>query len=231
MDLSEHEKRIIEEERRREEIRNENKSFEPRDDFIGVFDGYLTDENIQEFMDGFHYAQQNGWTMQRHEYDTPSVIEKKDESMNLGDNRLIDKKDEGDTVARIHQVTHKGFLDYMNDVIIPEYQQAYPILKEAHMKIWQGKMQKTVKGGGYHIWHCEALSKVSRDRALAWMVYLNDVEEGGETEFLYQKTRFKPKKGQILVWPSQFTHMHRGNPPLSNDKYILTGWVEYIDDF
>ena len=151
--------------------------------------------------------------------------------MNLGDNRLIDKKDEGDTVARIHQVTHKGFLDYMNDVIIPEYQQAYPILKEAHMKIWQGKMQKTVKGGGYHIWHCEALSKVSRDRALAWMVYLNDVEEGGETEFLYQKTRFKPKKGQILVWPSQFTHMHRGNPPLSNDKYILTGWVEYIDDF
>jgi len=31
----------------------------------------------------------------------------------------------------------------------------------------------------------------------------------------------------MLVWPSQFTHIHRGNPPLSNDKYIITGWIEY----
>ena len=58
-------------------------------------------------------------------------------------------------------------------------------------------------------------------------VYLNDVTEGGETEFLYQKCRFKPEKNTILIWPAQFTHVHRGNPPLSNDKYIITGWVEY----
>ena len=44
------------------------------------------------------------------------------------------------------------------------------------------------------------------------MVYLNDVTEGGETEFLYQKCRFKPKK-MWIVWPAQFTHVHRGNPP------------------
>jgi len=24
-----------------------------------------------------------------------------------------------------------------------------------------------------------------------------------------------------------FTHTHRGNPPLSNTKYIMTGWLEY----
>ena len=60
-----------------------------------------------------------------------------------------------------------------------------------------------------------------------FMFYLNDVTEGGETEFLYQKCRFKPEKNTLLVWPSQFTHIHRGNPPLSNDKYIITGWIEY----
>ena len=31
-------------------------------------------------------------------------------------------------------------------------------------------------------------------RTLAWMVYLNDVEEGGETEFLYQELKLKPSK-------------------------------------
>jgi len=24
-----------------------------------------------------------------------------------------------------------------------------------------------------------------------------------------------------------FTHTHRGNPPLSNAKYIVTGWTEF----
>ena len=65
--------------------------------------------------------------------------------------------------------------------------------------------------GGFYDWHVD-----------------NDVTEGGETEFLYQKCRFKPEKNTLLVWPSQFTHVHRGNPPLSNDKYIITGWVEYL---
>ena len=59
---------------------------------------------------------------------------------------------------------------------------------------------------------------------VAWMVYLNDVEEGGETEFLYQSLRIKPKANMAVLWPGSFTHIHRGNPPLSGDKYILTGW-------
>ena len=58
------------------------------------------------------------------------------------------------------------------------------------------------------------------------MVYLNDVKEGGETEFQYQKLRVKPKRGTVLIWPGGFTHLHRGNPPLSGDKYIATGWYQ-----
>ena len=59
---------------------------------------------------------------------------------------------------------------------------------------------------------------------------MNDVEEGGELEFLHQNLRFKPRKGDFLIWPAHFTHMHRGNPPISNTKYIATGWYEWIDD-
>lgn len=62
---------------------------------------------------------------------------------------------------------------------------------------------------------------------LSYILYLNDVEEGGETEFLYYGKRIKPTAGTLLLWPAGFTHVHRGNPPLSGEKYILTGWVEY----
>ena len=59
-----------------------------------------------------------------------------------------------------------------------------------------------------------------------WMLYLNTVQEGGETEFLYKSLRVQPKAGRFVLWPSGYTHTHRGNPPLNQDKYILTGWAE-----
>ena len=58
------------------------------------------------------------------------------------------------------------------------------------------------------------------------MLYLNDVDDGGETEFLHQSKRVKPEEGTFLIWPAGFTHMHRGNPPLKGEKYIVTSWVE-----
>jgi hypothetical protein len=59
------------------------------------------------------------------------------------------------------------------------------------------------------------------------IIYLNDVEDGGETEFIYQSTRVKPKKGTVVIAPSSFTHTHRGNPPLNGEKYIFTSWIEF----
>ena len=84
-------------------------------------------------------------------------------------------------------------------------------------------VQKTEPTQGYHSFHCEDNTYDLYSRSMAWMTYLNDVEEGGETEFLYQKLKVKPKKGTTLIWPGAYTHMHRGNPPMEN-KYIATGW-------
>ena len=92
---------------------------------------------------------------------------------------------------------------------------------------FSARIQKTKIGGGYHTWHCETDSRFTSNRILGWMLYLNDVEEGGETEFLYQHKRIKPKTGSLVIWPAAFTHTHRGNPPLTNTKYIITGWVEF----
>jgi hypothetical protein len=64
-------------------------------------------------------------------------------------------------------------------------------------------------------------------RLLVFILYLNTIEEGGETEFLYQKKRIQPVEGRLLIWPAGFTHTHRGNPPLKDNKYIVTGWLEF----
>jgi hypothetical protein len=109
-----------------------------------------------------------------------------------------------------------------------EYEREFSMLSNFEpLKTYTFKIQKTEIGGGYHIWHCESGARAQSNRVAVWMLYLNDVEEGGETEFLYQHKRFKPTTGDLIIWPAGYTHTHRGNPPLSNTKYVVTGWIEF----
>ena len=78
-------------------------------------------------------------------------------------------------------------------------------------------------------WHCERSYYQSHQRALVFMTYLNDVEDGGETEFYYQQLKIKPVKGKMVIWPPDFTHKHRGITSPTQEKYIATGWMNFFD--
>jgi len=95
-------------------------------------------------------------------------------------------------------------------------------------------IQKYNKGeGGYFYWHSEHYPHPndphndSLHRTLLWMFYLNDVAEGGETEFYFQQASCRPERGALVIAPAGFTHTHRGQMPQSNDKYIFTSWLLY----
>jgi hypothetical protein len=83
--------------------------------------------------------------------------------------------------------------------------------------------------GGYPAWHCEIAVADPRaeflHRALLWTIYLNDGFEAGETEFMFQRRKIRPRTGSLLIAPTAFTHTHRGNRPGGGDKYIATSWV------
>lgn len=85
--------------------------------------------------------------------------------------------------------------------------------------------------GNYKYWHSEIFPQQGHNdalhRTLLILLYLNDVEEGGETDFYYQNKSIKPKAGSMIIAPCGFTHTHRGNIPISSDKYVLTSWVLY----
>lgn len=83
--------------------------------------------------------------------------------------------------------------------------------------------------GNYAYWHCEVYPQAPHNeplhRTLLYMYYLNDVDEGGQTDFHYQNRSIQPKAGRMVIAPAYFTHTHRGRVPVSGDKYILTSWV------
>ena len=81
-------------------------------------------------------------------------------------------------------------------------------------------------GEGFLKFHFENQYPKLHTRHLVFMTYLNNVDKGGETEFLYQNVKFKPKKGLTLIWPTDWTHTHRGCP-CKKTKYIITGWYGF----
>ena len=87
----------------------------------------------------------------------------------------------------------------------------------------------TAGQGGYPYWHCELYprdaSAETLHRTVLWTIYLNDDFQAGETEFLYQQRKIRPKTGSLLIAPTAFTHTHRGNTPVAGDKYIATSWI------
>ena len=113
-------------------------------------------------------------------------------------------------------------------VCLEQYLDWYPFLKNFNFHSTTCLLQKTMPTEGYHGWHSETNNIACASRTLVWSVYFNDVEEGGETEFLYQKQKIIPKAGRVLIFPGAFTHLHRGNPPYEA-KYIATGWLASND--
>jgi prolyl 4-hydroxylase len=91
-------------------------------------------------------------------------------------------------------------------------------------------IQRYKPGEGFYEWHNERGTLIPPvcHRHLVYMTYLNDVTDGGETEFFYQQLKIHPRKGMTLIWPTDWTHTHRGITSPTQTKYIVTGWYSFL---
>jgi len=80
--------------------------------------------------------------------------------------------------------------------------------------------------GGFKAWHHERGSLLDTTRVLVFMTFLNNASNGG-TSFKYQKLTVPAKKGLTLIWPTDFTHTHKGQISKTHEKYIITGWFTF----
>ena len=110
-----------------------------------------------------------------------------------------------------------------------DYTEQFPFLGSIMPNTFIGSfnIQKYLPGGHFKLPHSERTSIQNSFRVLAWMSYLNDVEDGGTTAFTHQNMEVKPQKGKTLIWPAEWTHAHIGNIVTSGEKYIITGWMHF----
>ena len=87
-------------------------------------------------------------------------------------------------------------------------------------------------GQAFHAWHSERCSTnpIVTTRHLVFMTYLNTVTDQGGTEWYDQELYVNPEKGKTVIWPADWTFTHRGVPSPTQEKYIITGWFNLVDE-
>ncbi len=197
-----------------EELVDETKLTEEYDNFIGIYDGFFPEQYCDKAVNFF-------------EWSSPLVRERK--SLEREDSYLYQSdffECEIEELAYLN-VELGSYFKKISNFLTTKYFEKYNVLQALEgYAIYDVKYQKTLPGQGFHYFHYETILRRYNERRLVIQLYLNDVEEGGETEFLYYSKRFKPQKGRFLIYPATFTHAHRGNSPLSGPKYIINSWVE-----
>jgi hypothetical protein len=126
------------------------------------------------------------------------------------------------------EICHK----YVNQfkLLLNKYVEDYPMCNEYKPfdLVEKINIQHYKPNEGFFAYHCERLGLQTSSRHLTWITYLNDVNDAGETEFLHQKLKIKPKKGLTIIFPVDWTFTHRGITSPTEEKYIVTSWLSYL---
>lgn len=189
-----------------------------KSDFIEVYDYTLSSDICEKCITWFERCDRIGLTYDRYRHvNNTNPLDVADKALELQSPRSMEFSAADDLCSAVLDSIYNKYTLYV---------EKYAVLKQLQSHYcYFLKLQKTLPGEGYHKWHCEYSRVDNSNRVTAFTLYLNNVEEGGETEFLYQHRRVSPKTGRLVFWPAGFTHTHRGNPPLSSVKYIITGWM------
>ena len=84
------------------------------------------------------------------------------------------------------------------------------------------------KNGGVFDAHCDS-NGASHPRTIALIWYLNDMEEGGELK-IHGRTNpltITPRKGKMVVFPTDWTHYHEVTTPTSSERYSINAFIRY----
>ena len=196
-------------------------------DFIGIFPNAASKEYCERVVDHFNWIQKTrgygtGSIRNRQEHDRISSLQKESDMYFL--------ETEQDLLVMDNNVAILQEYSRITWECHHKFKEKHGILGDVapHGISYSVKIQKYKPSQGYHAWHCDSDKIANSRRMMVSTLYLNTVEKGGETEFLYQSMRVTPEQGTLALWPAYWTHPHRGNPPLEGENYIMIGWLEYL---
>jgi len=183
-------------------------------DYIKCYDNLLNDDLCQEIIDAF---KQSGTTYINREQ-RPTFHE-----LNISKKF----KAEDPLWIKPQKIITETFIDavnlYMKDLDIARDFPVKYTFEEYRLKRYEANEYDQFKD------HVDVQDYGSARRFVVIFAYLNNVEEGGETNFPRLDFSIQPKQGRILLFPANWQYRHAGLPVRSNDKYIIGSYLHYLE--
>tara|TARA_Y100000593_G_C4168196_1_gene265532 strand:+ start:62 stop:655 length:594 start_codon:yes stop_codon:yes gene_type:complete len=147
----------------------------------------------------------------------------------------IDKQRTSSQVS-LSDITDKSLIDLTNKIkMIFSEICGYPIQNQETLTLLNYKIGQEYKP------HWDFFSEDTRyfkdqqkyggQRKISFLVYLNDVEEGGETTYPHLNVDIKPEVGKVLMHHNHHSgktlesSLHGSKPVIKGEKWVLVCWV------
>ncbi|MAR18449.1 MAG: hypothetical protein CML44_03660 [Rhodobacteraceae bacterium] len=186
-------------------------------DLIVVLKNHIPDETCDEILEWFKsnkHLQQEG------------VVYSTDGGKDLGPSVKKDFKN----AIQTHVPPEASISDKMTDITISALREAssrYPVPSDG-ITLNDYCVRVYPKDEGIFKLHVDQRGFGTVSRLFACIMYLNDVKEGGETEFPDWNIAVRPEKGKVLLFPCNYLFRHKGNVPISEEKYIATNFINFL---
>lgn len=184
---------------------------------ICVYDNVLDDPqkyiDLALTLDGWKDAQ-----IYDHDHDAPGrVADKQNVDKNMRNNKILNMPADFSSPLEWYELTR----------LIWKYSDAYATENGFGFESMEAlAMLHYEKGAGFYNPHIDNAD--ANPRVAAALLYLNDVEEGGETHFVNFNLSVKPKAGTLVLFPGNYPYLHGAKTPLSGDKFALVTWLNPI---
>jgi len=185
------------------------------EDYIHVFEDVLTEEVCDQIIDTFGNddVQQAALVSGDVDFDSENVGEKRSCTLckiSVPNDLIPEHK-------RLY--LDREIFDGVNKVI-QKYKEMHP---DVHCDIDTGYELLKYKEGQFYIQHTDSYKE--EQRTLSCSFALNDDFEGGEFALFDREIKLKPKKGSVLVFPSNFMYPHEICPVTKNTRYSIITWL------
>lgn len=200
-------------------------------DTIGVFPKLFTPDECKDLITLFEDYNRKGVA-----YEGQNASGDKELKKSTDYNLFINEDANKLQINKVNGLFNKALDQYLEEYPHrEEYEHSRIIVDKTYYPLFQ--IQKYNKNEGhYNAWHVEKEDWNSSRRMFVFILYLNDVAEGGETGFLFKEKgkddffKVKPEVGKLIIHPASWPYIHKGYMPESDDKYILTTWLCYSPD-
>lgn len=126
--------------------------------------------------------------------------------------------------AKVSEVA-KAIYDNCDDLLrsaVKEYKEIFKIQEEIKEAESYSLLRYTT--GQHYKQHYDG--NIESKRVISVLIYLNDDYDGGEIEFPNFNLKIKPKRGTLILFPSNYAYSHIAHDVISGTKYVIVTWLK-----